>query len=40
MVENNCLQEDLRENFVPWDIAGQRYSLEHVLLDILYNNAS
>ena len=33
-------REDLRKNFVPWDITGQRFSPEHVLLHILYNNAS
>ena len=37
---NKCFREDLRENFVPWDLTGQRYSPEHVLLHILYNNAS
>ena len=37
---NKCFREDLRENFVPWDLSGQRYSPEHVLLHILYNNAS
>ena len=39
MIESNCFREDLRaENFVPWDITGQRYSREHVLLHILYYN--
>ena len=37
---NKCFREDLRKNFVPWDLTGQRYSPEHVLLHILYNNAS
>ena len=29
MAENNRFRELLRENFVPWDITGQRYSPEH-----------
>ena len=40
MVENNPAENYLRENFVPWDITGQRYSPEHIFRHMLYNNAS
>ena len=35
MAENNRFREHLRENFVPWDIIGQRYSPEHAFLHIV-----
>ena len=40
MVENNSADNTFDGNFVPWDITGQRYSPEHVLCHMLYNNAS
>ena len=39
MVENNPADNTF-SHFMPWDITGQRYSPEHILRHMLYNNAS